>query len=213
MADEPQTGNPTPNAPESPSVPPVKVCPTCSVQERTTAPFCPHCGKSYTRKRRRLTSKRARRRLLALIVILVVAGAGTGIALRAHHDDQVKARHRTELARRRAAADAEAAAVAERQRKAAEKQKLDRVMRGLIIRDMEKSITKDARTDAADGLIDGPILRTQCEPAPGGGGSQTAAPYTCIAVNKENGNGTLSGFRFTAIADLKKGSYTWHLGG
>jgi hypothetical protein len=195
---------------------PVKVCPHCSVQATTTGAFCPNCGKPYAKRQR--ISKRARLIVLGFVAILLLAGAGTAVAMKVHHDNQVTAaRHRREaaaekarqLAAQRAAAERRAAAAAARER--ATERKFQREIRRQVVSSLEDSVSKDAKKDVADGLLDGPILRSQCDPAPGTA-SNTAAAYGCLAVTKENSDGTMSGYNFAATVNFNKGSYTWRLG-
>jgi hypothetical protein len=77
-------------------------------------------------------------------------------------------------------------------------------------------VTKDATKDVNLGLIDGPVLRTECNPTGGTGTSDltaSSADFSCLAVNKENADGTASGYRFSASVNYDDYSYTWHLGG
>lgn len=205
------------------TVEPIKVCPKCSVQERTTGLFCPHCGASYAKKQR-LRSKRSKRILAAVVALLLVGGVGGAVAAKVNHDNGVKAEKKQEAAkalaerqqraRETAAAEqarvAEEAATAARKKRVADKKELDKAIRDLVVRDMEKSITKDAKSMVADGTLDGPILRTSCSltnPA----ANKSAAPFSCIAVTETTGS-TERGYRFSATANLKAGSYRWHLG-
>jgi hypothetical protein len=90
-------------------------------------------------------------------------------------------------------------------------------MRRLVVRDLESSITKDARGKVADGLFDGPILSTSCQAQDtnylDSPDTTPTEDFECIAVNKNLSNGQSSGYRFSATANFKKSSYTWHLGG
>jgi hypothetical protein len=77
-------------------------------------------------------------------------------------------------------------------------------------------VTKDAKKDVADGVLDGPILRTECTPV-GGGNSDPLAAHTgnwsCLAVTKDDlSSGTSEGYAFSATVNYDDGSYTWHLG-
>lgn len=202
---------------------PVKVCPKCSVQERTSGLFCPHCGAPYAKKQR-LRSKRSKRILAAAVGLLLVAGLGGGITAKVNHDNSVKAEKKRQadkgLAERKRQADeaaaaekervAKEAATAARKKRAADKKELDKAIRDLVVRDMEKSITKDAKKMVAGGTLDGPILRTSCS-STNPAANKTTAPFSCIAVTETNGS-TERGYRFSATANLKSGSYRWHLG-
>jgi hypothetical protein len=82
---EPPTG-PAPSGDD----PLVRVCPICSVQDRTTGEFCPHCGASYTRRRRRL-GKRAKIIGAVVRAALLAGGGATGVILKRNHDHSVAA--------------------------------------------------------------------------------------------------------------------------
>lgn len=193
---------------------PIRVCPKCSTQSKAAGEHCPHCGAAFVRGRRKL-GKRGRRLALALFVLLLAAGGATAYIVKHDHDQQVK--------KDRARAHAREVALAARHRKAAEAARLKAAehrlkvsVRKPLIADLQRSVTKDATKDAADGVFTGPILRTSCEPS--GGGSiddltQHSGNYSCLAITKDNGDGTSSGYRFSATVNYDKFSYTWHLGG
>ena len=149
---------------------PIKVCPHCSVQSTTAGDYCPHCGASFVHGRKGL-SKRTKVIVFSIIGVLVLAGAGVGVAQKISHDNQV-----TED-KQRAEAAAKAAAAQRRQEEAAataaqdaqdEKDEIERSLRRSSVREMRKSITKDAKKRVAAGDLDGPIYGTQCNPVGGG---------------------------------------------
>lgn len=191
---------------------PTRVCPACSTQERTTGAFCPHCGARYERKRSRV-SKRVKIVLASLVTLLLLGAAGAGVAMKLHHDHLVK--QRQAAAARRVAAQRRAAAARAEAKKTEDHFKL--AERKDTVKSLEHSVTKDAQKDVNDGLLDGPILRTECSPASGTDISDLSAStgdFTCLAVNKDNlSSGTSSGYRFTATVNYNDGTYTWHLGG
>jgi hypothetical protein len=225
--DVPTTDQRPGDAPNAEQGAPTKVCPSCSVAERTTGGFCPHCGTSYDRsvkrpRRRRRISRRGK--LVALALVLVLAGTGTAAALVTKHQHDQDAKHKREqLARTRATehrravaeqAAADRAAEAVRKAKEAEDAATRSVRRSLV-NDLRKSITKDARGRVADGFLDGPIYGTQCDPVGGGNLSNLHARtgrYSCLAYNKKNDDGTIEGYGFTATVNYEKFSYQWHLG-
>lgn len=205
---------------------PIKVCPKCSTQSRTAGGFCPHCGASYVRKRGisgargRVSglSKRTKIVVGVLLALLLLGGAGAGVAAKLNHDDQVTADRKAAQERRdQAARDAErqaaAAEAASRQKDAADK--FTRDARREAIKEMEKSVTADAKSKVNEGLLDGPIKRTSCEPIGGGSTDDLKAKtgrFECIAVNKENADGTSEGYRFGATMNWDDFSFRWHLG-
>src|SRR3954464_2408397 len=71
---------------------PVKVCPQCSAQTQTAGAFCPQCGASYMRKRRktRLTRRGRIARFVALAIVLAGGGAA-GVILKLDHDSKAHA--------------------------------------------------------------------------------------------------------------------------
>ena len=81
---------------------------------------------------------------------------------------------------------------------------------------LQTSVTKDAKKDVADGVLTGPILRTECTPV-GGGNSDPLAAHTgkwdCTAVTKDDLDaGTSEGYSFSATVNYDDASYSWHLG-
>jgi hypothetical protein len=192
-----------------------KVCSRCSVQSEGTGNFCPNCGRSYTR-----TGLSKRTKLIAVgVVVAVLLGAGATAAV-------AKVRHDHAEQTAQAAADAKAAKLAREKadakaaaaRKRAAKRAADRSERRdrhAAVRQMEQSITKDARKSVASGLLDGPILYTSCDPLGGGSTDDLTAlttTFSCLAVNKRNGDGTVSGYSFHATQNWTEGTYSWGLG-
>jgi hypothetical protein len=196
--------------------PPTKVCPKCSVQEHTSGSFCPHCGAPYERRRRRL-SKRAKVITAAVLAVLLLGGAAAGVVLKIRHDDQVerdnaeaRARERAEQQRLSAEQEAEAEAAAVE----AESEKLQVDLREDLVKDLEKSVTKDAQKRVTEGVLDGPILRTECAPAAGESIedlSVDTAAYECLALTEETGSGSGRGYDFSATLNFENFSYTWEL--
>ena len=186
---------PEPRSAPPPAAPP-RVCPKCSALERTSGPFCPHCGASYERRKRRM-ARRTKLILAALVVLLVLGGGAAAVTVKLGHDDQV-ARQRREAGN--AWLDAANAADARKRQQAADdlaaKRRADKVQRALrhsLIRSVEHSVTKDAQKDVANGLLTGPIISTTCTPVGGGSVDDLTArtgKFECIAVNKITGDGT-----------------------
>jgi hypothetical protein len=200
-----------------PEEPPLKICPVCSTQSRTTADECPNCGASFIRNRtvrmrRRFSGmpKRRRRIMLIGLAVVLIAGIGTAVGLKINHDNDVAA----EKAADRKAAEEEAKAKEDEAQKTQEAQDNELAIRKLLVGELEKQVTKDAAGSASDGVLDGPILRTQCDPE--GGVVDPAAvsqAFSCLAITSEDANGLAEGYRYTANANYQNYSYSWRLGG
>lgn len=214
--DEPQAEEAAAASP-APGEVPIKVCPHCSVQSQTEGQYCPHCGASYVHGRKGL-AKRTKIILAAVLGALVLAGAGVAIAQKVSHDNQVAEDKRRADAAAKAAAEQrkqeEAAAQAEADAQA-RRDKAERAIRALAVRGMRKSITKDAKKRVAEGVLDGPIYGTQCNPVGGGSEDNLEAKttkYECLAIQTKHSDGTVEGWRFSATMNWDDGSYTWRLG-
>jgi hypothetical protein len=160
--------------------------------------------------------------LFTLLVLLAGGGTATTLVMKHQRDqdaqhrraqaaEQRAANHRREVAVQRAA---DRAAADARKAQAAQ-DAVTRSVRRSLVNDMRKAITKDARGRVADGLLDGPIYGTQCDPVGGGNLSNLDAHtgrYSCLAYNKKNDDGTIEGYGFTATVNYEKFSYQWHLG-
>ena len=97
------------------------------------------------------------------------------------------------------AADAAAAVREERRQEKLAREAAERKIRGPIIRQMQGSITKDAKERVTDGYLEGPIMYTSFYPLGGGSVDDLTAlttTFDCIAVNEELGGGRVSGYGF-----------------
>lgn len=199
---------------------PTRVCRHCSTQSQTAGEFCPSCGKSFVRRSR--LSKRTKRVLIAAIAVLLLGGGGTGIALKVKHDNDVKAERerRAQIAeeKREREARERRAAEAEEERQAEIQAGLDEIeldSRRMLEKSLRKAITKDAEENVSLGILEGPILRTVCDPVGGGRDDLEArtGKYECIAVNEESADGTYRGWEYGATINYDKYSWSWELGG
>ena len=143
---------------------------------------------------------------IALGALLLVLLAGGGIAWKANVDAQ---------------AAAAAAAMAEQEKvdaaKAAQERKdeAERQSRADAVLGIEASVQTMAEGHAADGVINGPIIDVNCSPV--GGGStddltEKTTVFECFVANKDNGDGTMSGYYYNATMNWDSGSYTYGLG-
>lgn len=199
---------------------PTRVCRHCSTQSQTDGEFCPHCGKSFTRRRRRL-GRRARLVLVGILVLLV-GGGGTAVGLKAKHDSDVKAKREQEqrtAARIAAAEKAEQREREERERREEERKQealddIERASRRELEKGLRRAVTKHAREYVGEGLLEGPILKSVCDPVGGGRDDLEAktGKYECMAVNEERGDGTYRGYSYNATINYDKFTYSWKLG-
>lgn len=196
-----------------------KICPQCSVQSTTAGEFCPNCGASYLRGRRR--RKLGKKAIAIIVAIVILAGTGVGISLGVQHSREVAAQEAADKKADEAAAAREREAEEERIRvqeeaeAAAAAATAERALRGLIVDGLEESVQKDATERAAKGTITGPIERTECTPLGGGSVDDLTAitgTFECIAVNEKLDDGSERGYVFSATVNWDEASYTWHLG-
>jgi hypothetical protein len=194
--------------------PPTKVCASCSVQTQTSGDFCPHCGKTYAARRRRLGRKAVAG---AVAAVLLLAAVTAGVTLKVRYDRDQERRDAvaaaTQAAEKAAAAKEEARQ--ERLDAKAAAERLERRQRASLIRQMQASITKDAKKRVAKGELEGPIYNTQCDPLGGGSVDDLTAlttTFECIAVNEKLSGGQVRGWVFSSTANWDKRSWSWHLG-
>lgn len=193
-----------------------RVCRRCSVQSQTTGDFCPNCGKSFAR---RGLSKRARLLIVAAIALVLVGGAGAGVTAKVRSDRAAVAAEEAAEAIAAAEAERKAEEEAAAERAAEAKRAAEDAERGerkRLIKKMQKSITKDARSDADDGMLDGPIFYTSCDPLGGGSVDDLTAlttTFECIAVNEKLDDGGARGYVYSATMNWDEYSWTWRLGG
>jgi predicted oxidoreductase len=153
-----------------------------------------------------------------VLLVLVAGGATAGVLVKQHQDDVAR---KERIAEQRAADAREAAAEAARRAAAARRareraaHRLEVAIRRSLVRSLQRSVTRDAIGAVNDGLLEGPILRTECTPVGGGNLDDTAqhtGNFSCLAVSTVNGDGTMSGYGYSATVNYDDGSYTWHLG-
>ena len=140
--------------------------------------------------------------------VVLLGGAIAGVALKVRHDrDQERqaAAAELQLAAEQEQEEVETKEAARRARQEAQAaaEKADRDERTELIRQMQKSITKDAKKRVTDGELEGPIYYTSCDPLGGGSVDDLTAlttTFECLAVNEKLGGGRVSGWAFSATA-------------
>jgi hypothetical protein len=156
---------------------------------------------------------------------LAIAGAvavllgliGGGIAWKSANDARVAAAEAAAADEKAAAQEREqqeredaAAAAAQERRDEGE-----RSARRASVTEIEASVKTMAEGHAADDIIDGPIIDVSCSPV--GGGStddltEQTTVFACFVANVDNGDGTMSGYKYNATMNWSSGSFTYGLG-
>ncbi|GAA2090612.1 hypothetical protein GCM10009840_32140 [Pseudolysinimonas kribbensis] len=120
------------------------------------------------------------------------------------------------------AAAAVAASAAKHKRELAEQKAADqkakddaeRESRKESVTEIENSVKEMAQKDVTEGVLDGPIISATCDPVSGSTDDLTdqTTTFNCFVANKDNGDGTFSGYYFNATMNWSSGSYTYGLG-
>ncbi|MGY1835064.1 DUF2510 domain-containing protein [Blastococcus sp. SYSU DS0510] len=151
----------------------------------------------------------------AVAVLLGVIGGG--IAWKSANDARVAAAEAAAAEEKAAAEEREqqeredaAAAAAQERRDEGE-----RSARRASVTEIEASVKAMAEGHAADDIIDGPIIDVSCSPV--GGGStddltEQTTVFACFVANVDNGDGTMSGYKYNATMNWSSGSFTYGLG-
>lgn len=148
---------------------------------------------------RRKLSKRSKVTAMITGALLLLGGGGTAAALKIQADSEAKRERKALVLKKKREADRKAAAERAAERavdEAAELQKieddLEIGMRKSIVRSLRKSVSKDFKSRVADGLLDGPVLSTTCDPVDGGVEDleQKTGKYECLVATEETATGT-----------------------
>jgi len=82
------------------------------------------------------------------------------------------------------------------------------VKRAKLVKALEVQVTKDAKEKVKEDLLEGPIKYSSCT-ATGGGSVDDLTALTgtveCLAVNKENNDETVEGWRYSGDDRLEVG--------
>lgn len=155
--------------------------------------------------------------VVAAIAIVVLGGGGTAVALKVSAD-RAEDRRKAEAAQK---AEEQRNAAAARERQQREREEADeryerevRKYRTALVRELRKSITKDAKERVRDGYLEGPILSTSCENSDGKELDLDAenGAYECLAAVIKRDDGQVEGYRFSGRVDYEDGSHTWRVG-
>jgi anti-sigma factor RsiW len=152
---------------------------------------------------------------IAVVAFLLLGGAVTGLVIQQVHSQQVAAAA-SKAAKVKAAKVKEARREAEAAEAAQEvKDTAERAKRAAAVVSVQASIKKMAEDDVAKGVLDGPVLGVNCNPVNGGSTddlTDVTTAFDCFVGNKDNGDGTQSGYFFNATMNWSTGSYTYGLG-
>jgi hypothetical protein len=208
---------------------PLRTCPHCGFEERSTRERCTRCGRSVLVRAPRLRGRRRTYAKWGGAAALVVVAAVLALVLNAVSSDREKRENAkaekaiaAEKARlRRIQAPHRGAAPQLRPAPGASDQSV-LAARAALVRDVEASITRDAQARDRAGELKGPIARTECGPLLK---AKDAVPddriltkpigrYDCVAVKRSiTGEAGQSvgrlGFAFVAALDFKRFSYVW----
>lgn len=83
------------------------------------------------------------------------------------------------------------------------------------VQQIEDSVSDLAKKHLSQGVIGGRFLETNCTPISGyslDNLEQSSTTFDCFVATKDNGDGTRSGYSYTAVMDWDSGSYTYKLG-
>lgn len=85
----------------------------------------------------------------------------------------------------------------------------------LYVQQIESSVSDLAKKHIREGVLSGKVLETNCTPISGyslDNLDQSSTTFDCFVATKDNGDGTRSGYSYTAVMDWDSGSYTYKLG-
>ena len=153
----------------------------------------------------------------ALVALVLVCGGGA--IWKVAHDAQVAA---AEEAAINLAAQEEADRVAAEEARRAEAQaaqqkrdNAERASREAAVAEIETSVKTMAEGHVAKGLIDGSIISVSCSPVSGGSTddlTETTTVFECFVATNDNGDGTMSGFKYHATMNWTSGEFTYGMG-
>ena len=205
----------------------LKHCIACAEEILEEAKLCKHCGTLQDGSNLPNTNKKGSSKKRALVITLVgvaILTAGLTLATIAFQAVEQE-RLQQELA---AEQEAEAAAAAEKAREEfenqeerreeeAEQREREREIRNRqeVVTQIEDSIDELAEEHLELGIIDGAVLSVGCTPVSGfdiENLQQSSTTFSCFVGTEDNGDGTVSGYDYTATMDWLAGSWTYRIG-
>lgn len=166
-----------------------------------------------------LNGKRRHRRKTRIVIAVTVAAVvvvlgGVGIATwTVVASQQAAEQHAAEVAATQQAEEAAREKQAQEAQAAADDS--ERASRASQVKDIEKSIKAMANKHVKDDLIDGPVLRVNCDPVNGGSTddlTQQTTVFKCFVSTKDLKDGTFEGYFYNATMNWDTGSYTYGIG-
>jgi hypothetical protein len=208
---------------------PLRTCPHCGFEERSTRERCTRCGRSVLVRAPRLRGRKRTYVVWGGAAALVVVVAVIAVVLNSVVSDRNK-REDAEAKKAVAAEKARLKRIQAPHRGSATQLKpaagaSDQTVlaaRAALVRDVEGSITRDAQARDHAGELKGPISHTECGPLLK---AKDAIPddriltkpigrYDCVAVKRSiTGEAGQSvgrlGYAFVAALDFKRFTYVW----
>ena len=208
---------------------PLRTCPHCGFEERSTRERCTRCGRSVLVRAPRLRGRKRTYAIWGGTAALVVVVAIIAVVLNAVSSNRAK-RESANEAKAVAAETARLRRIQAPHRGSARELRpppgaSDQTVlaaRAALVRDAEASITRDAQARDRAGELKGPISHTECGPLLKAKDaipddrvlSKSIGRYDCVAVKHDiTGEAGQSvgplGFAFVAALDFKRFTYVW----
>jgi hypothetical protein len=171
----------------------------------------PHATQPTAGPTRKKGERRTALIVASSVIVLVLLAGGVALTMWVNHAREVAAQEERE---------AERAADAERQRqqeadRAEARDDAEREARADAVPGIEESIRVMAEQHVAEELIEGPVLSVDCSPVDGGSTddlTEQTTVFECFVANKDNGDGTMSGYTYGATMNWSTGKYTYGIG-